>query len=188
MKSFQDKVAVITGAGSGLGRSLALQLATAGADLALCDLNSTGLEETHRQIGENAKVSLHIVDVSSREQMHAFAQAVMAQFERIEILFNNAGITLTPTFFEEISDAQFEKVISINLWGVYNGKVNIAPSRGDGAPLGAWVPANASQDDTPAAQEHVRKLMMQKYGFSSFGWLNFLANYVRRNTQPSKCK
>jgi len=122
MKSFQDKVAVITGAGSGLGRALALQLNQTGAHLALCDLNMTGLEETRLLLPNGSlKTTLHIVDVSSREQMHKFAGDVIAHYGQMDILVNNAGISLTPNFFEDITEEQFEKVININLWGVYHG-------------------------------------------------------------------
>lgn len=122
MKSFQNKVAVITGAGSGLGRALAIQLNQAGAHLAICDLNMTGLEETRALlINSSLKSTLHRVDVASREQMQQFANEVIAQHEQVDLLINNAGISLTPRFFDDITEAQFEKVININMWGVYHG-------------------------------------------------------------------
>lgn len=122
MKSFVDKVAVITGAGSGIGRELALQLGAAGAHLALCDLNEEGLAETSRQPEKLGRyVSRHIVDVSNRERVYQFAGEVIDAHGQVDILINNAGITLTPTFFDEISDAQFDKVLDVNMWGVYNG-------------------------------------------------------------------
>lgn len=122
MKSFQNKTAVITGAGSGLGQALALKLNRAGANLALCDLNMTGLEETCSLLfDQTLKTTLHIVDVSNREQMQKFADDVIAQHGRVDILINNAGISLTPKFFDDISEEQFERVININLWGVYHG-------------------------------------------------------------------
>jgi len=122
MKSFQNKVATITGAGSGLGRALALQLNQAGAHLALCDLNMAGLEETRSLLSnQSLNTSLHAVDVSNRELMHKFADEVISQHGQVDILINNAGISLSPKFFDDISEEQFEKVININMWGVYHG-------------------------------------------------------------------
>jgi len=122
MKSFEHKTAVITGAGSGLGRALALQLNRAGAHLALCDLNMAGLEETRSLLSnQTLKSTLHLVDVSSRAQMKRFAEDVIAGHGQVDILINNAGISLSPKFFDDIMEEQFEKVININLWGVYHG-------------------------------------------------------------------
>lgn len=128
MKSFQNKTAVITGAGSGLGQALALQFNQAGSHLALCDLNMKGLEETHSLLSnQTLKTTLHLVDVSSREQMQKFAGEVIAQHGQVDILINNAGISLSPKFFDDISEEQFEKVININLWGVYHGVRTFLP-------------------------------------------------------------
>ena len=122
MKSFQTKTAVITGAGSGLGRALAIKLNQAGASLALCDLNMNGLDETRSLLPNQAlKTTLHLVDVSNRIQMQRFADEVVAQHGQVDILINNAGVSLTPKFFDDITEEQFEKVININLWGVYHG-------------------------------------------------------------------
>ena len=122
MKSFQNKVAVVTGAGSGLGRALALKLNLEGAHLALCDLDMAGLEETRSLLSnQTLNTTLHYVDVSSREQMQKFADDVIIQHGQVDILINNAGISLSPKFFDDISEEQFEKVININLWGVYHG-------------------------------------------------------------------
>jgi len=122
LKSFQDKVVVITGAGSGIGRALAVAFNQSGSHLALCDLAQGGLEETQDLLeNKNLQASLHIVDVSDREQMGLFADEVIAQHGQADILINNAGITLTPTPFDEIPNKQFEKIINVNMWGVYNG-------------------------------------------------------------------
>jgi NAD(P)-dependent dehydrogenase (short-subunit alcohol dehydrogenase family) len=122
MKDFSGKTAIITGAGSGLGRSLALQLYAAGARLALCDTSQTGMEETLQLTGDGGnRVSLHRVDVADREQMDQFAAEAIAYHGAVELLINNAGISLTPMTFDEISEEQFEQVLNVNMWGVYHG-------------------------------------------------------------------
>lgn len=122
MKDFNDKTAVITGAGSGLGRSLALQLHAAGARLALCDTNLAGIEETLSLTGASGnRISLHRVDVADREQMSRFAEEVLVAHGAADLLINNAGISLTPMTFLETAAEQFETVLNVNMWGVYNG-------------------------------------------------------------------
>jgi len=122
MKTFSGKTAVITGAASGLGRSFAIHLANAGANLALCDVNMDGLEETRGLIGENKLcVSLHRVDVSEQVQMEKFAVDVLAEHSTIDLLINNAGICYRPMRFEETTQAQFERMLAINFWGTFNG-------------------------------------------------------------------
>jgi NAD(P)-dependent dehydrogenase (short-subunit alcohol dehydrogenase family) len=122
MKEFSGKTAIITGAGSGLGRSLALQLYAAGATLALCDINFAGIEETLKITGESGEgISLHHVDVGDRQQMSRFASEVVSHHGAADILINNAGISLTPMIFDDISEEQFEKVLDVNMRGVYNG-------------------------------------------------------------------
>ena len=125
---FRDRVAVITGAASGLGRSLALQLYTAGARLALCDVNMPGLEETVRLAGgTGSRTSQHCVDVADRDRMSEFAAKVLSRHGRVDVLVNNAGVSLLPTLFDEIPDRQFDQVLSVNMWGVYNGILTFLP-------------------------------------------------------------
>jgi len=121
MKDFRGKVAVITGAGSGIGRSLAVQLSQEGVHLALGDIDQENLSQTRELLEKSGKVSLHTVDVAHREGMARFASEVISEHGKVDILINNAGITLTPTVFENISEPDFEKVIDVNMWGVYYG-------------------------------------------------------------------
>ncbi|MBM3137647.1 MAG: SDR family NAD(P)-dependent oxidoreductase [Chloroflexi bacterium] len=122
MKSFQNKISVITGAGSGLGRSFALQLAAAGSHLALCDLDMDGLEKTRRMIRNDGKrVSLHHVNVADQAQMENFSIEVLATHGAVDILINNAGICYRPMSFEETTNSQLEQMINVNLWGVIHG-------------------------------------------------------------------
>lgn len=119
--SLSDKVAVVTGAGSGIGRAVAKKLATKGCSVALVDINEKGLDET-RQIlqGFTGKFSVHVVDVTSEAQMALLPEAVIAQHEYIDMIFNNAGTTLDRSFAgHSLKDWQF--MINLNLWGVIYG-------------------------------------------------------------------
>ncbi len=117
----RDKVAVVTGAGSGIGRALAVTLAQRGARLALADLNAAGLEATQQQLGlASDRVSLHVVDVARRAAVEAFAEEVIAQHGEAHVLINNAGVSVSAPFAElELED--FEWLMSINFWGVVYG-------------------------------------------------------------------
>lgn len=122
MKNFQDKICVITGAGSGLGREFANQLYQAGALLALCDLDHQGMEETLLLTGDDGnRVKLFEVDVSNQSAVEEFARDVKSQLGPADMLINNAGICLIPQSFETTLDEQFRKVIDVNMWGPLYG-------------------------------------------------------------------
>jgi len=116
MRDFSNAVVVITGAGSGIGRALALEFAARGAQLALADINAAVLEETRSLLG-NAKAGTYLVDVSDASSVEAFARKVRQDFGRVSILLNNAGVALYGVF-EELSLVDFEWLFRINFWGV----------------------------------------------------------------------
>lgn len=121
IKHFDDKVAVITGGGSGIGQALACQLAARGCNLALVDVNRKGMQATKKKIaGAGGKLTMHVADVSNEASMSALADEVIAAHERVNMLFNNAGITYAKTF-EGHSLQDWERIIGINLWGVIYG-------------------------------------------------------------------
>jgi NAD(P)-dependent dehydrogenase (short-subunit alcohol dehydrogenase family) len=121
MPFLDDGVAVITGAGSGMGRCLAQQLARKGASLALADVNEEGLHATVRQLGKaRSKVTEHIVNVAEEQQVREFAAQVAREHGRATVLFNNAGVALLG-HLEEISLDQFRWLMGINFWGVVYG-------------------------------------------------------------------
>jgi NAD(P)-dependent dehydrogenase (short-subunit alcohol dehydrogenase family) len=117
MKDFRDRVAVVTGAGSGIGRALAVQLGAAGAKLALVDVDPEGLAGTAALVGA---CSSHVVDVSDAEAMLALAPAVVAEHGGVHLLINNAGLTVEGAFREQ-SLADWQRVIGVNLMGVVHG-------------------------------------------------------------------
>jgi NAD(P)-dependent dehydrogenase (short-subunit alcohol dehydrogenase family) len=127
MNFFADSVAVITGAGSGMGRCLAQRLAAQGTSLALADVNEKGLAETKVLLGSpRGKISLHLLDVAKETQMKEFAAAVEAGHGRANLLFNNAGVALLGNF-EEISLENFRWLMDVNFWGVIYGTAYFLP-------------------------------------------------------------
>ncbi len=116
----QGRVAVVTGAGSGIGRSLVLQLAGRGCALALCDIDPERLAESARDARAlGVKVSEHRLDVADASAVAALPAAVQAEHGRASLLVNNAGVALMGEF-RQLSDADFQWLFGINFWGVVN--------------------------------------------------------------------
>ena len=115
---FTDKVAVITGAGSGIGQALAVQLAAAGAHLALADIRSEALAATVALLpAHGRRVSQHLVDVASTREVAAFPAAVLDAHGGVDLLFNNAGVALGG-HFTDLSAEDFDWLFDINFHGV----------------------------------------------------------------------
>ncbi len=121
MKDFQGRVAVITGAASGIGRALAIALAQRGCDLALTDVAAEGLEETRSACARlGRRVTTHCVDVASRDDMAALPAQVEAEHGRVDIVVNNAGVSVAGDLEDQDLD-DFEWLVGINVWGVVYG-------------------------------------------------------------------
>lgn len=122
MNNFKNKVVVITGAGSGIGRALAISFAKSGAKLALNDFKATALNETCALAKkEGTEVFETSFDVSSREAMAKFADAVVKHYRQVDVVVNNAGIGLGDYLVHEVDLNLFERVMSINFYGVLYG-------------------------------------------------------------------
>lgn len=135
MKSFQNKVAAITGAASGMGRTLAIELARRGCHLALSDVNETELVKTAELAGKHGvKVTVTKLDVAKREAVFAWADQVVRDHGKVNLIFNNAGVALTANV-ESVKIADFEWIMGINFWGVVYGTQAFLPhlkASGDG--------------------------------------------------------
>jgi short-subunit dehydrogenase len=112
--------AAITGAASGIGRALAIELSQRGCDLALADRDEAGLKALAAEIGEVRKVSVHRVDVGKADDIAQFAAEAIGAHPSLSILVNNAGVALLGRF-DEIDQAQMEWLFDINFWGVVHG-------------------------------------------------------------------
>lgn len=128
MKNLDQKIAVITGAGSGIGRALACQLAEAGCHLALSDVDMDGLGETANMLAlqPGRKLSQHRVDVGKREDIEQWAAAVKAEHGGANLLINNAGVALSGTV-AELSVEDYAWIMDINFWGTIWGTKAFLP-------------------------------------------------------------
>ncbi len=126
MKQLQGKVAAVTGAASGIGRALAINLANEGCSLALSDVNEKGLAETAEMVGDRVRVTTHVVDVADRKQVEAYASATAKEHGGVDIVINNAGVTVADTL-EDVSYDDFEWVFNIDFWGVVYGTKAFLP-------------------------------------------------------------
>lgn len=128
MSFLNGGVAVVTGAGSGIGRALAQRLAAAGSAMALADIDQPGLQQTAQSLAKNsAAVTTHIVDVAKEEDVKSFAAEVLAKHGRVTLLINNAGTSLHGNF-DEISLDDFRWLMDINFWGTVYGVKYFLPS------------------------------------------------------------
>ena len=135
MEGFAGKVAVVTGAGSGIGQALALELGRSGARVAISDVDVEGLAQTEEQLHAiGAEVKSDRLDVTEREAFLAYADAVAEHFGKVNQIYNNAGIA----FSGDVEVSQFkdiERVMDVDFWGVVNGTKAFLPhliASGDG--------------------------------------------------------
>ena len=135
MKNFKNQVAAITGAASGMGRTLAVELAKRGCHLALSDVNELELAKTAEQAGRHGvRVTITRLDVADRAAVFAWADQVAKDHGKVNLIFNNAGVALSANA-GTVSIADFEWIMGINFWGVVYGTQAFLPhlkASGDG--------------------------------------------------------
>ena len=127
MKNLKNKIVVITGAGSGIGRSLAIKLQEKGVKLALNDFNEDALKETIKLIGSTSEIYSEIFDVSNKVDFDQFAKNVINHFKKVDVVINNAGITNGSSSATQTTIETYEKVLGINLWGMIYGTLAFMP-------------------------------------------------------------
>lgn len=127
MKNFKNKVAAITGAGSGIGQQLAVLLAKQGCHLSLSDVNEQGLTQTAELVKEShVRVTTQKLDVADRDAMKEWAADTVQNHGSVNMIFNNAGVALGSTV-EGASYEELEWIVSINFWGVVYGTKEFLP-------------------------------------------------------------
>src|SRR6185369_2428016 len=135
MEGFAGKVAVVTGAGSGIGQALAIELARSGASVAISDIDTDGLAVTEKRLTDiGAPVKADRLDVTEREAFERYADGVVAQFGTVNQIYNNAGIAFAGDI-EATGYKDIEKVMDVDFWGVVNGTKLFLPhliASGDG--------------------------------------------------------
>ena len=129
MSYFSGKTVVVTGAGSGIGRALAVQLAAQGAQLAISDIDEAALAGTVELLPgrEALQFDAQRLDVADREGFAAYARQTAARFGKVDVVINNAGVGGRPLTLDAYDYAEYERVMNVNLWGVIHGSHEFLP-------------------------------------------------------------
>jgi 3-oxoacyl-[acyl-carrier protein] reductase len=182
--NLEGRVAVITGAASGIGREAARVLAQAGAQVVLADVNEAGLEETKGLVTQlGGKALVRRTNVSQRADMDALADAAVREFGRLDIWFNAAGI-LRNAMITDVDEAQFEEIFGVNLKGTYWGCAAAARTMKAQGRGGAIVNVASAAMDMPApnlslyAMTKAGVAMLTRNAAKEFGPLGIRVNAI----------
>ncbi|MDJ0789362.1 MAG: SDR family NAD(P)-dependent oxidoreductase [Myxococcota bacterium] len=127
MSELRGRVAAVTGAGSGIGRALAVELARSHCDVALSDVDEASLEETRKLVlATGRRAFARVVDVRDAEAVDAWARDVVAEFGGVQLIFNNAGVALAARLTRVTLD-EFRWLMDVDFWGVVHGTKSFLP-------------------------------------------------------------
>jgi 3-oxoacyl-[acyl-carrier protein] reductase len=170
MKRLQGKKCIVTGAAQGIGFATARRFLKEGAVVALCDMRRESVDAAVEALSELGEVEGFVVDVTQREQIDAMVAAVRVKHGRVDVLVNNAGITLDARL-QKMDETQFDRVIDVNLKGTYNcarAVVDTMVEQGSGVILNAssvvGIYGNFGQTN---------------YAASKFGVIGFVKTWAR---------
>jgi len=165
-RSLAGKIGIVTGAGSGIGRATAVALAQRGANLAICDIDETGLGETADRIEATGREAFRsVVDVADADSMNAFAADTRSAFGRVDIVVNNAGIGMGGLFVDVPLEA-WTRILGINISGVVHGCHAFLPGMIEAAQGGHIV-------NIASMAGYCQAPGMTAYGTTKFGVLGF---------------
>ncbi len=171
MQRLADKVCIITGAAQGIGLATALKFAQEGATVVVCDVKQAGIDEAVRQCTAlGARAVGHVMDVTQRDMVDAVVSRVKAEFGRIDVLVNNAGITQDARL-QKMTLEQFDRVIDVNLRGVFHCAQAVADTM---TAQGSGVILNAS-----SVVGIYGNFGQTNYAASKFGVIGFTKTWSR---------
>ena len=169
-KRLEGKVAIVTGGAQGIGFATARKFLDEGAKIALCDVRGEAVEQAIARLGADRAVSGHVVDVTRRDQIDTMVTTVKKRHGRIDVLVNNAGITLDARL-QKMREDQFDKVIAVNLKGTYNCAQAVVDTMVE---QGAGVILNAS-----SVVGIYGNFGQTNYAASKFGVIGFVKTWAR---------